>query len=194
MIHTQRAILIVVCGLLVGCHPLVPTFKWSVTTTDRFGVWISVPVTPGTASGPSTASVDPTRNFQVKLVADSPGGISAMTLTGTGDVFCQARVSAEQGSPTKEFQDTALALGEVNETVRPPTTPHSALLNFTKQDTVQDMGVIRCSPNLETVNGTTSRYYDAWSGTLTFSGSASNAATPHGVSTTLYVHLVPPAS
>lgn len=193
MAYAQRVALTVVCGLLVGCQPSAPTFAWSVLTQNGNGPWINVPVTPSTGSAPSTASVDPTWNLQVKLVADSPGGISAMSLTGTGNVFCQARVSAGQGSPTLQFQRTALALGEDKETVSPPATPHSALLNFTKQDIVQDVGTIRCSPNAGTVGGVI-RFYDAWVGTLTFDGSASNTAAPNGVGTTLIVSLVPPAS
>ncbi len=115
-----------------------------------------------------------------------------MALTGTGNVFCQARVSAGQGSPTLQFQRTALALGEDKETVSPPATSHSAVLNFIKQSIGQDVGTIRCSPNADTVGGVT-RFYDAWSGTLTFDGTASNTAAPNGVGTTLTVRLAPPA-
>ena len=71
----------------------------------------------------------------------------------------------------------ALDLGTQSKTVNFPAAPQSVVLTFMKQNSVQDGGIIRCGPRPEIVNGVI-RYYDAWSGTLTFTGSASDAATP----------------
>lgn len=115
-----------------------------------------------------------------------------MTLKGMGNVNCQARVSADKDSSARQVTVPALNLGTESETVNPPSTPHAVVLTFTKRNSVQDGGVFRCSPTPEIVNGVT-RYYDAWSGTLTFTGSASDAATPPDTfPEQLIVNLAPP--
>jgi hypothetical protein len=181
---------IVAGGLLMGCPPTQttpspPTLTWSVKTTNAAGTVLNVPIVEG------AASVDPTETFQVILFADSPSGISAMTLKGVGNVNCQARVSAQPHSPTQQFQLSTLDLGTQNETVNPPATPHAVTLSF-NQNPPEDVAVVRCSPNLTTVNGVL-RFFDAWSGTLTFTGSASDTATPpDSVPGQLIINLAPP--
>ena len=183
--------MIVVTAFLIGCPSAqrtisLPTLSWSITSTKGDGTVSNIPVESG------TAIVDPTAALQIKLLADSPSGISAMTLKGFGDVNCQARVSAEKDSPIMRLIVPALDLGTQSKTVNPPAAPHSVVLTFMKQNSVQDGGIIRCSPRPEIVNGVI-RYYDAWSGTLTFTGSASDAATPPAtVREQLIVDLAPP--
>lgn len=199
MVRVERLGLVALCSLMVGCPPSgppsPPTMTWSVATQTvtiqgsktTYGAWHNVPVNAG------SATVDPTSNLQVWLFAAAPGGISSMTLTGTGNVICQARVSAASGSPVVQSPNSNLSLGTDNETVSPPVTPHLALLSFQRGDPVQDIAVIRCGADPTTVGGVI-RYYDAWSGTLTFSGSANNTPTlSSGGSGQLVITLNPPA-
>ncbi len=189
LVRIGRLGLVALCSLLVGCPPTGGpaslTLTWSVViqTVSPNGPWVNVPVNAG------NATVDPTANLQVRLWADGPN-ISTMTLTGTGNVNCEARVSAGSGNAaTLQFMDSTLALGTDNEVVSPPATPHLALLNFQRGNVVEDIGVIRCNPNPTNVGqARVFRYYDAWSGTLNFSGSANGTqATP------LVITLNPPA-
>ena len=87
----------VVSALLVGCpspqrNTNLPTLSWSITSTKDDGTVSNIPVEGG------ATTVDPTATLQVKLLADSPSGISEMTLKGVGNVNCQAPVSAEKDS------------------------------------------------------------------------------------------------
>jgi hypothetical protein len=195
------------CILLMGCPPppldtlenrdkVDAVFAWTVSEGVAIGNPSLNPVPVTTDRDlPNTGkvSLDPTLPFRISLEASSVDGVATVTLSGQGtSVTCHA-ASSSSGLANLSFPlVTATKNPAAPSAFVFITFPQSTGPQATFHDSAGggDIGVIGCG--ITAIPSGLNVPYDAWSGMLVFTGTASSATKPYVTRAVLTVTLKPP--